>query len=82
MGLYSKFDVNLNININGKDYIDCRAFYLNENGKIKRVGADEHNNVQNCLTESEVEEIALSLNIPFSSLKTEEEIQLIITSQE
>lgn len=67
MGLYSKFNVNLKIN--GKDYIDCRAFYFD--GKVKRVGADENNNCENCLTESEVEEIALSLNIPFSSLKTE-----------
>ena len=70
MGLYSKFNVNLNIN--GKDYTDCRAFYFD--GKIKRVGADENNNCENCLTESEVEEVALSLNIPFSSLKTEEEL--------
>ena len=72
MGLYSKFNVNLNIN--DVDYIDCRAFYLRENGKIQRIGGDEFNNCE-CLTESEVELIALSLNIPFSSLKTEEEIQ-------
>ena len=51
MGLYSKFNVNLSIN--GKDYIDCRAFYLNENGKIQRVGGDEFNNCD-CLTETEV----------------------------
>ncbi len=73
MGLYSKFNVNLNIN--DVDYIDCRAFYLKENGQIQRVGANENNNVENCLDENEVELIALSLNIPFSSLKTEEEIQ-------
>lgn len=73
MGLYSKFNVNLNIN--GKDYVDCRAFYLKESGQIQRIGANEFNNVENCLSENDVELIALSLNIPFSSLKTEDEFQ-------
>jgi len=72
MSIYSKFNVNLNIN--GKDYVDCRAFYLKENGQIQRIGANEHNNVENCLNETDVESIALSLNIPFSSLKTEDEL--------
>lgn len=64
MSIYSKF----NCNCNGK--VDCRAYFDN-NGKWQRVGGNEFNNVQKCLTESEVEEIALSLNIPFSNLKTE-----------
>lgn len=72
MGLYTKF--NINLIINGVEYVDCRAFFLKENGQWQRVGADEFNNC-GCLTESEVETIALSLNIHFSRLKTEEEIQ-------
>ena len=73
MGLYSKFNVNLNIN--GKDYVDCRAFFVDGiDGSWQRIGANEHNNVENCLTENDVESIALSLNIPFSSLKTEDEL--------
>lgn len=60
MGLYTKFV------ING----DCRAYYFKD-GQWKRLGGNEFNNVEHSLSESEIEEIALSLNIPFSSLKTE-----------
>ena len=66
MGLYSKF----NCDCNGQN--DCRAYYL-QDGVWKRLGGNELNNVEHSLTESEVESIALSLNIPFSSLTTEME---------
>lgn len=75
MGLYSKFNVNLKIN--GKDYIDCRAFYFD--GKVKRVGADENNNCENCLTETDVMNERIKIGVPFANLKTEEEMQLKIT---
>ena len=76
MGLYSKFNVNLNIN--GQDYVDCRAFF-EVDGKIKRIGADENNNCENCLTEIDVMNERIKIGVPFASLKTEEEIQPKIT---
>lgn len=63
--IYSKF----NCGCNGKT--DCRAYYFKSNGSFQRIGADEFNNVKNCMNESEVELIAISINIPFSELKTE-----------
>ena len=63
--IYSKF----NCDCNGNS--DCRAYYQKENGTWQRIGGNELNNVQKAMTESEVEIIALSLNVPFSSLKTE-----------
>lgn len=63
--IYSKF----NCDCNGKS--DCRAYYQKEDGSWQRIGGNELNNVQKAMTESEVEIIALSLNVPFSSLKTE-----------
>ncbi len=76
MSVYNKFNVNLSIN--GKDYVDCRAFYLNENGKIQRVGGDEFNNCE-CLTETEVMNERIKIGVPFANLKTEEEIQPKLT---
>jgi len=73
MGLYSKFNVNLRIN--NTNYTDCRAFYLQENGNYQRIGANDFNNVENCLTENEVMNERVRIGIPFASLKTEEEIQ-------
>lgn len=64
MGLYSKF----NCDCNGKT--DCRA-YFDLNGKWQRVGGNEFNNVQKCLTESEVMNERIKLNVPFADLKTE-----------
>lgn len=63
--IYSKF----NCDCNGKN--DCRAYYQKEDGSWQRIGGNEFNNVQKAMTENEVEIIALSLNVPFSSLKTE-----------
>jgi hypothetical protein len=73
MGLYSKF--NVNFKMNGVNYTDCRAFYLKEDRGYQRVGADEFNNCENCLTENEVMNERVRIGIPFASLKTEEEMQ-------
>ena len=64
MSLYGKF------NCVCGDKIDCRAYYLKD-GKWQRVGANELNNVENCLSESEVMSERIKLNIPFLDLKTE-----------
>ena len=67
MGLYTKF-------IQGED---CRAYYM-QDGKVIRLGADENNNVDHPLTETEVMEKRQSLGVPFASLKTEAEIMLML----
>lgn len=66
MSLYSKF----NCNCNGK--VDCRAYYDN-GGKWQRVGGNEFNNVEHCLTENDVMSERIKLGIPFADLKTETE---------
>jgi len=64
--IYSKF----NCDCNGKS--DCRAYY-EVDGVFKRIGGNELNNVQNCLTENDVMNERIKLGIPFASLKTEQE---------
>lgn len=63
MGLYTKFNDKNN---------DCKAYYL-KNGQWQRVGANEYNNVEKSLTESEVMNERIKLGIPFADLKTEQE---------
>ncbi len=67
MSVYSKF----NCDCNGKT--DCRAYYQKEDGSWQRIGGNELNNVQNCLTENDVMNERIKLGIPFASLKTEQE---------
>jgi len=64
MGLYSKF----NCSCGGK--VDCRAYYLKD-GVYQRVGANEFNNVEHCLTENDVMSERIKLGVPFADLKTE-----------
>ena len=63
MGLYSKFNVNIN------EKTDCIAYYFKD-GVFKRLGANEFNNVEHCLTENEVMNERIKLDIPFLDLKT------------
>lgn len=67
MGLYSKFIQDG----------DCRAYYMQE-GKVIRLGADENNNVDHQLSESEVMIERVKKGINFSELKTEQEIMLLL----
>lgn len=60
MGLYTKF----------MNDGDCRAYYFKD-GVFKRIGGNELNNVDHCLTENEVMSERIRLNIPFADLKTE-----------
>lgn len=65
-----------NVEINGK--IDCRAYYQ-ENGVFKRLGADENNNVQDVLSESDVLIAINEKNIDYNLLKTETEMIEILS---
>lgn len=62
--IYSKF----NVSCGGKT--DCRAYYFKD-GVFKRIGGNENNNVDHCLTESEVMSERQRLGIAFADLKTE-----------
>lgn len=72
MGGYNKF--NVIFCINGVELVDCRAFLKVGLFDYRRIGADEHNNVDGLLTADAVECHALANQINFENLMTEEQM--------
>jgi hypothetical protein len=72
MGGYNKF--NVTFTINGVEFVDCRAFLKVGFLDYRRIGADEHNNVEHLLSSDMVEGHCLANGIAYGSLLTEEEM--------
>lgn len=72
MGGYNKF--NVTFSINGVEFVDCRAFLKVGFLDYRRIGADEHNNVDGLLTADAVEAHVLANQINFENLMTEEQM--------
>lgn len=72
MGGYNRF--NVVFNINGVEFVDCRAYLKVANWTYKRVGSDDSNTVDQCLSADAVEAICLVQGIEYLDLMTEEEI--------
>lgn len=71
MGGYNKF--NVVFNINGVEFVDCRAYLKVANWTYKRVGADDFNNCD-ILSADAVEAICLVQGIEYQDLITEDEM--------
>ena len=71
MGGYNKF--NVVFNINGVEFVDCRAYLKVGNWLYRRIGADEYNNCD-ILSSDSVEGICLAEQIDYNTLLTEEEM--------
>lgn len=71
MNDYTKF--NVAFNINGVNFIDCRAFIKIGDCLYHRVGADEYNNCD-ILSSTYVEQFCNTENINYNDLITESQM--------
>jgi hypothetical protein len=75
MNVYDKF--NKVFNINGVEFVDCRAYLKLDIWLYTRIGSDElSNTVDHCLTSDEVDSICFAQGIDYASLMTEDEINI------